>query len=449
MAKKCPSCHKVNSTNNTYCSACGYYLGNVKDDTSAYSGIKQRKTGVERDAYFENKRTEDDYKKKGYCEIAARLARASLPEEDVQMLFNKGILSRDLNYIFDIKIKNCVNYMDGTLGKRAKDAGVKFAIHLSQDAVLLFTEDFLVVIQMKASSYSTAYGKSDFTFEPTRLSPLVIPYAKIDRVEVKSQNFSGAWGDKTVTKTGNVVTGAVVGGALGGATGAVIGAAAASRPRTETVIRAGSYDDDIFYFTLSGSNFIIFEERLFNISNKDDKVDANYRWTWALNASITGKYCVLGSASPEYIYKIYNEILHNIVDKPNRFKNQDKITEILTTKYECKVDIPKYATTREFFNIIYKEPKIFEINDVSEYLESVKKVLEKMDSELDQQEEKVAGMKAELAGLKFWQYNRKKELEWQMEIEERVLKDKKLQVCPDTSLKLLELLCQDEVESYE
>lgn len=395
--------------------------------------------------YREKQRIINEYIDKGYNKQMAKFAPASLTSEQIQQLFDKGILSAKINNIFNAVIHNATYHTSDIFGKRAKEAGVKFAIDLS-GVVLLFMEDYLVVTHMENSRFKTdGRGNSEYTYEQTKLMPFVLSYNEIADIELAVKNFHGAWNGKTVTKTGDPLKGAVIGAVIGGTTGAVIGAAASGRPKTETVISPGSFNADYFYVSIKGYNIdSSYEIELFSLDRPYGELKHGaHNWTWAMNAVLTGKYEINGAHQVQSIQELYNNILQQFLKKIDRFQLQEDLLELLVSKYECNVVCDKFATPEEFYEAISSNPKTRDIVGASECLGKINLLLEKKTAEQERLELQLNKLQDERAEIKFWKLDAKKQKDKEILDAEHLLEEIKQNFYQDTTSQFYEWLKQE------
>ncbi|HIR49435.1 MAG TPA: hypothetical protein IAB35_05595 [Candidatus Faecimonas gallistercoris] len=454
---ECPECKKEISDKASSCPNCGCPITPelIEKEKRIKKMMMLRMERQNRKLAQENENRKK-WKELGYDGISLDFVENSLSKEQIEKLFSDKILSKKIYSIFDETVSGCISsdkYYSTIFGKNAKEAGVRMVLDIPlRQETLLFTDNFLVVTYKEMTHFwkdGSYYSK--YTYETIKDKLLVIPYFKILELNINSKNIKGAWQPVTQNKTGNATVGAVVGGALGGATGAVIGASVASKPRKVNIINGGSFNDDIYRFSLKVNrrNTITttIEQDLFGISNTDLKIEHRSCWTYTMNNILFGsKHSLYQLSNREEADEICNEYISkykSIINSSTNYELRKKVLNYINSNINKKIELAEYCSNKEFLLTIYK---VLEENNADVFInikDNIKEIINKynnQDLKIENINKQINKLKEEKNSLSIFKVSKKKEIQNQISYLEETLNDLYYTDYLDISKKLYEII---------
>lgn len=264
------------------------------------------------------------------------LKELAISNEDVKACVHSSLVLSDFWEVY------ADNYANVPL--RAKEAGTQLAISYSLEYCLFFIRDFLVFVHEPNLHFKTD-GSGKRWYEENARGILFIPLTKIKSIEIYKKNHSGFIPGKTITKQGNALKGAVIGAAIGGTTGAVIGAAAASRPKTTTIIHASSYNADYVRMKIEFVNRAHADIDLFHADlDRKRSYEEGAGRTIELNHVICGWTHDWDSISCGLINQLYENKLSELIENAIDFDEREHIITQIEKIYNVKLGLSKYSS---------------------------------------------------------------------------------------------------------
>ena len=245
----CPECGKQISDKAATCPNCGYPISQLTNQEDNMT--KEIDLNVPKAELVSHNGAHTNWRKMGYREEIFPFLENKLSQDEVNSLFEKGILSPLIWSIFDGEFYNGDDRK--SLGEKARQAKIHMVISLSKkekallvydDELLLFTENYIFVayVSTKLLQKKSYNGKYFNEYKLLREKCFVVPLSCIEyintdvSIETRDKTISNkSTNVKIQEEKGNTIKGAVVGGVIAGPVGALVGATAASNNKTTKV----------------------------------------------------------------------------------------------------------------------------------------------------------------------------------------------------------------------